>query len=315
MRRPVAHAFDGASDGHASQRVGASHTPAQEIGSTQLHEPVNPQQRLKVARQWLDLETASVAGLPRAQRSDRDVFAWSAAAAVRGDPEGQLLLGRCFAAGRGIAKNLDQARKWFRRAAAAGSTEAQYRLRALRFDHHRWLRHAHALMGGLGLVLLVVHAIVEGVSVSPKGVLAYLALSMAALPIYFLMHAGRRGRPARREAPDYVYDQHVRSWRERPWRVAWVGTEDGVFLAPLVWLGITPASAVLAGVLFGLAHYPSFSPRVCALKAVEYAAIAWFVLPWAGLWSIVFGHVLWDAALLALGARSHRRRQGYAMAS
>jgi hypothetical protein len=288
-----------------------------------LHDapPVDRRARLSLARRWLDLDLGSLGPTPRSATGDRNVFAWSAAAAVRGDLEGQILLGRCFAAGRGIAKNLEQARKWFRRAAEAGSSEARYRLRALRLEENRWLRHRHALIGWGGLALLVAYALVEGVRVHPKGVLLYLGLSLAALPIHFGLHAIDRAR--RRRAPgdaasdgrrDYVYERHIASWIRRPWRLAWVATEDAAFLAPLLWLGVTPWTAAVAGALFGLAHYPSFTARSCALKAIEYGLIAWLVLPWAGLWSIVIGHILWDAGLLTLGAWSRKRDHGYALA-
>jgi hypothetical protein len=237
---------------------------------------------------------------------------------VRGDPQAQVLLGRCFAAGRGIAKNFASARKWFQRAADAGSTEAQYRLRALRLERRGWLQHRQTLIGWVGLCLLLAHAATHGVRVDPLGVLAYLGLSIAALALILTWGAiGRsttgRTRPTSHR-PDYVFDRQVDAWSRRPWRIAWVATEDGAFLAPLLWLGVTPWSAALAGALFGLAHYPSFCARACALKGLEHTFIALLLLPFAGLWSIVVGHIVWDAALLGLGAWSRRRRQPSAYA-
>jgi hypothetical protein len=271
--------------------------------------------RLHLARRWLDLDLgpydADASSTP-AQAHDRTVFAWSAAAAVRGDPQAQVLLGRCFAAGRGIAKNFASARKWFQRAADAGNTEAQYRLRALRLERRGWLQHRQTLIGWVGLCLLLAHAATHGVHVDPLGVLAYLGLSIAALSLILIWGAIER-RPD--PGPDYVFDRQVDTWLRRPWRIAWVATEDGAFLAPLLWLGVTPWSAALAGALFGLAHYPSFRARACALKGLEHAFIALLLLPFAGLWSIVVGHIVWDAALLGLGAWSRRRRQPSAYAS
>lgn len=270
--------------------------------------------RLQLARRWLDDEPQCDPRDARATHNDRCAFAWSAAAAVRGDREGQVLLGRCFARGRGIARSEAQARRWLRRAAAAGSSEAQYRLRALSIDRHRWLHHRYTVLGGLGLVLLVMHAVTHPLQVNALGILAYLGLSIATFPLHLAANTiGRRHDTGSMEAPEhdassgsYVYARMVEAWLRRPWRILWVATEDGAILAPLLWIGVTPWSAALAGAVFGLAHYPSFSARACLVKAIEYMLVAMVLLPWAGLWSIVLGHVLWDVALLALGARHGR---------
>jgi hypothetical protein len=271
--------------------------------------------KLRLARHWLDLEPCADEDSASSRVNDRSVFAWSAAAAVRGDPEAQILLGRCFASGRGITKNFEQARKWFRRAADAGSSEARYRLRLLRVEHCGWLRARHSVIAWVGAGLLVLHATTHGVHVDPLGVLAYLGLSILGFVLVVAKTAlGRRAAaPATPQrtpdhVPDYVFDRQVRAWRQRPWRVLAVATEDGAFLAPLLWLGVTPWGAALAGALFGLAHYPAFSARACLRKGFEQTMLALLLLPWAGLWSIVVGHVVWDVALLALGARSRRRR-------
>jgi hypothetical protein len=287
--------------------------------------------RLHLARRWLDLSPGRGCDAPSTV-NDRNAFAWSAAAAVRGDPEAQVLLGRCFAAGRGIAKNLDQAHKWFQRAAASGSSEALYRLRTLRIERRPWLRYRHSVIAWVGLAILGAHAMTRGVRIDPRGVLAYLGLSVLGLCLVLAWAALRRSTsrvaaPPRRTDPlgadaadhvpdsDYVFDRQVENWMRRPWRILWVATEDGAFLAPLVWLGVTPWTAALAGVAFGMAHYPSFSARACVLKGLEHAAIALLLLPWAGVWSIVVGHVLWDTALLGLGAWSRGRRPSAACTS
>jgi localization factor PodJL len=48
--------------------------------------------------------------------------------ALRGDPEAQVEVAARFAAGRGVKRDLQQALKWYARAAAQGSAIAQYRL-------------------------------------------------------------------------------------------------------------------------------------------------------------------------------------------
>ena len=67
---------------------------------------------------------------------------------------------------------------------------------------------------------------------------------------------------------------------------------------PLLYFGISPASAAVAASLFAAAHYPSFPWRYCVPKGIAYFFVALFVLP-HGIWSIVVAHLLMDAGAFA----------------
>ena len=53
---------------------------------------------------------------------------WLQRSADGGNAYAELILGNCYAEGRGVAKDAAQAVRWWRKAAQAGNTEAQYRL-------------------------------------------------------------------------------------------------------------------------------------------------------------------------------------------
>lgn len=57
--------------------------------------------------------------------------------AENGDSEAQLLLARMYLAGQGIAKDSDQATKWFKASAAQGNADAQFFLGSMYLLPHR----------------------------------------------------------------------------------------------------------------------------------------------------------------------------------
>jgi hypothetical protein len=89
--------------------------------------------------------------------------------------------------------------------------------------------------------------------------------------------------------------------KKNPLKFLNIPAEDGLFLLPLVFIGINPISAAVAALLFGAAHYPSFPWRYCVPKSLAYFFVALFVLPY-GIWSVVVAHLLVDVAVFgALG--------------
>jgi len=75
-----------------------------------------------------------------------------------------------------------------------------------------------------------------------------------------------------------------------------IPAQDGFFFVPLVYLGITPVSATVAGLAFGLFHYPANPLWSCLVKAAFLSLIAYFVLPF-GVLTTIAGHLVIDAVV------------------
>lgn len=81
--------------------------------------------------------------------------------------------------------------------------------------------------------------------------------------------------------------------------VLFVPTEDALVCVPVLLAGISPLSALLAGVVFGVIHLGGYSYIECIAKGISYALIAWIILP-HGLLTVIFGHLITDAIGLAV---------------
>jgi hypothetical protein len=82
--------------------------------------------------------------------------------------------------------------------------------------------------------------------------------------------------------------------------------EDGLICVPILLVGVTPISAVLGGIVFGLLHLARFTYLECVGKAITYALVCYLVLPF-GVLTVVLGHLLLDAVGLA-GIRIAKHR-------
>lgn len=273
---------------------------------------VDPALRLRFARHWLPSGFSAWRYDYGAIANDRCAHAWAAEAAARGDLEGQVLLGRCLAYGKGTDVDRRAAAECLRQASTRGSDEAEQLLRMLGVERYPWLRHRYAVFTWLGLGMLVLHLLTQPFHFDPWGVVAYFGVWLGlgyATRLLVRSVSGSSGASAEARASgfSYAFGRDVEEFARRPWRILRVATEDGLVLAPLTWLGINPLTAMMTTLVFGLAHYPKYSLRICLYLALGYTAMALLVLPWAGLWSVVVGHVLWDVWLLSQGVR-HRRQ-------
>jgi hypothetical protein len=70
--------------------------------------------------------------------------------------------------------------------------------------------------------------------------------------------------------------------------------EDGLFLVPLLLVGIGPITAAIASVAYAAFHYPEFPVRHCVYKVVFLYLATTLILP-NGLGSVIVGHLLMDA--------------------
>lgn len=69
--------------------------------------------------------------------------------------------------------------------------------------------------------------------------------------------------------------------------------EDGVICVPVILVGITAASAIVGGLIFGLLHLRTCTYLDCISKTAVYSLVCLFVLP-HGLLTVVTGHFVND---------------------
>lgn len=272
---------------------------------------VDPALRLRFARYWLSRPFNARRYDYGAVANDRSAYAWASEAAARGDLEGQILLGRCLAHGRGTFPNRRAAVEHLRKASARGSDEAEQLIRTLGVERFPWLQHRYVVLMVVGFVVLVLHLLTQPFTFDPWGVPAFVGVMLGFVVLrwglsYLVSLFVSASEEDAAFGNSYAFDRDVEAFRRKPWAIVLVTTEDGLVLAPLAWLGITPLTAVSMALLFGLLHYPKYSPRICLYLTTIYTAIALLVLPWAGLWAVTTGHVLWDVLLLYWGLRDKR---------
>ncbi|MGB1017005.1 MAG: hypothetical protein ACPG4T_22905, partial [Nannocystaceae bacterium] len=234
-------------------------------------------------------------------RTAQTVRAWLAEGAAADDSEAHLLLGTVHQYGRLDFRNLKLARHHYQRARELSHGLAPMYLRSLR-SLDRWgsslLSKRYLAITVLGSLALLLHG---PTGFDLRWMLAYigtLAVILLLVPMVAVTVLSRLPQdnddatapPLQEQVADIVADDFAR----RPlWSVVSVAAEDGFFLVPLLYIGITPLSAAIAAGLFGAAHFPTWSARGCLLRAVAYFPVALWILP-HGIGSIVVGHLLWD---------------------
>lgn len=228
-----------------------------------------------------------------------EAIQWFRKAADQGNADGEHCLGVCYADGLGTDRDFDEARKWFQLAARQNFPDAKYRLRLLFFQKHSILKRRDACITTLGCALLIFHALHTPISVNGFAIAAFLGI-LAASGLAFLAamavmeRFGMKGLDEK-EA-DAGSERFFSALKKEPWRFLLVPAEDGFFLLPLLYVGISPVSAAVAAFLFAVAHYPVFPWRYCIPKGTAYFFVALFILP-HGIWSIVVAHLLVDVGL------------------
>jgi hypothetical protein len=272
--------------------------------------------RIRFAQRWLESGVDARTIRRGALDNDRAAYLWSVSAAHRGDLAGQVLLGHCYRHGRGAPRSRQRSRFWYRRAAASGSSEAKFWLRYTQLPRDGWLLYRGTALGWVGLGLLALWFLGHPPIVLPIAVVSYIALVLGGqLALGWVM---ARIAPEDRDSDAASGATAVDGLLRRPWELLSVAGEDGLVLVPLLWLGewlgLPGVIAPLAGLLFGVLHYPNFSWRKCAAKGITYGAAVALILPWGGLASMVLGHVLLDAGIVALRFAMLRRHSGSASA-
>jgi len=70
--------------------------------------------------------------------------------------------------------------------------------------------------------------------------------------------------------------------------------EDGLICVPVILLGLSPLSAIVAGIAFGCIHLARYTYLDCISKAFIYTLVCYWVLPF-GILTVALGHLLMDA--------------------
>jgi len=74
-------------------------------------------------------------------------------------------------------------------------------------------------------------------------------------------------------------------------------TEDALVCVPALLVGISPISAIVGGLVFGIIHLGRFTYLECIAKWVGYSAVIYLVLP-QGLLTVIAGHFVADFLIL-----------------
>ena len=201
------------------------------------------------------------------------------------------LLGQCHLHGHGVPRDFAAAHGLFARSLALGYAPARHQLRILPFEKHAILRHRYTASILLGWSFLVAYAWLSPATISVLAIGKYLGVvllvSTAVLALLVLVPRGMaRLRVDLDEYPDPAPNP---LWR----LVVGVPAEDGLFLVPLLCVGVSPVSAAVAALLFGTAHYPHYPWITCIPKAAAYFAAIMWILPY-GIWTMIAGHLLLD---------------------
>ncbi|MEM6293786.1 MAG: hypothetical protein AAGA54_21100 [Myxococcota bacterium] len=268
--------------------------------------------RLRFAASWLRAETGAAFGRDDAVDNDRAAYLWSLGAAHAQRPHAAVLLGHCYREGRGAPRSLRRARRWYRHAAAAGSIEAAFWLRQTQSRMPRWLLYRGPALEWVGLALLLAYFAAMPWVFHPAALLVYVLIAFAGQLV--LRWAFERVTPRSEQEDVSTGTELVDGLVARPWQTLAVAGEDGLVLVPLLALGHLFGStlwvAPVAGLLFGLLHFPNFSWRGCLAKGVTYAVATALIVPWGGVAAMALGHVLLDGFIVAVAwlDRSRVRR-------
>ena len=152
----------------------------------------------------------------------------------------------------------------------------------------------------VGLVFVVWYFARYGVEFDAIWIFAYLGLALILGLIYgFLLDPLlERFFSSQRVDVESAGQRIFKPVKSHPLRTfSLIPGEDGLFFVPLLLIGVTPVTAALTSVLFGLAHYPLFPVKYCIVKTTLFFLVAVFILP-HGLATVIVGHLLLDGAVL-----------------
>jgi TPR repeat protein len=234
--------------------------------------------------------------------SDRDwARTWFARATANGLPEVAVL----FAQQPGIdAHDIEHARAWLTEAARKGDAKARFwKNRLWLLTHPRATKWMFRVLFAMGYAALAYHLVTAPFRFEWLAVVWFLAIILLVLLLAIAAVAltkSERELHAVSEVPVPLDDPEA-------WRSFWeLPAEDGVFLLPLLYVGATPFTALVSGVLFALFHLPNYPLLATIPKGAAYFLVGLVLLPKVGIWPIIVGHLLIDGLVVLLrrsGAR------------
>ena len=74
------------------------------------------------------------------------------------------------------------------------------------------------------------------------------------------------------------------------------GMEDGVFLLPLLFVGVNLFTVTLAVIFYGVANYRHISTLYLCVKMLSYFIIGLWILPY-GIWPVLLAHIIVDTLI------------------
>jgi hypothetical protein len=159
----------------------------------------------------------------------------------------------------------------------------------------------------VGYGFLVFHSLREPISLNASAIAKFLFVlvvtGVAFLIALVVLEKLGLTKVDEKEASDI--NEALFAWlRKKPWRLLLIPSEDGLFLLPLLYIGINPISAAIAGLLFAAAHYPLFPWKYCIPKGITYFFVALSILPY-GIWSVIAAHLIVDVSLFGLNLLGH----------
>ncbi len=241
-------------------------------------------------------------------------------ASGKGDSIAEFVLASCYFDGLGVERDLQEAEALAKRSLPnlPKSYERQASRMLRRIRHARivpnwriWTRGAAIL----GWAALLFHLLTQPISLHPLALVGLVPLVptsafllLQALIVLIGVLPWFQGRLSsadesirwRRSLSNISFN-----WNEPRLLVWMTPAEDALFALPLIYLGMTPWNIAIASVLFGLAHYPSYSLAFCVPKAALHAVAVVFLLP-TGIMTLVVGHFLWDLSLWLASAVDER---------
>jgi hypothetical protein len=162
----------------------------------------------------------------------------------------------------------------------------------------------------VGIIFLGYHCVTADVRFNPVWVAVYVGvtflLANACVGVEFLINKmssrKRKGvdnfTPEERQCVGKMDAQGHRI-RRNPWLFLLIAGEDGFFFLPLLYIGITPATATAAAAIFTLMHYRDKPNSALAGTFIFTVANVLIVLP-HGILPMVLGHSILDATAFGM---------------
>lgn len=136
---------------------------------------------------------------------------------------------------------------------------------------------------------------------NPAGIIPYCLILALGFLGSRLLKRNQGNYPSKKE----IYLQSREFFKQKPRRMVTflllVAGEDGIFVLPLLYLGVTPVSAAIAAILFSLSHYLQWAAwgetRQIYGAALAYFLVIMYILP-MGILTVCISHIIYDTLVV-----------------